>query len=197
MSVKSGSQCKSLLVFPQGFLWVLKSIRHPQNSSGNGETDYRVMLWYQQSAGQRDLILIGHLHYQSIYVESAFEKDFSFSGDLSGDTAKNISLLVRLKDPVSNGMDYCAASVARQHTPTATQNKNQKLCGSYPRWFGMETSCQVFPRPPALEVDFCFILVSTNRVLYVLPMHIVCSSKLFQPMFCPQLQSNRPAHKTQ
>ena len=140
----------------------------------HGETDYRVMLWYQQSAGQRDLILIGHLHYQSIYVESAFEKDFSFSGDLSGDTAKNISLLGRLKDPVSNGMDYCAASVARQHTPTATQNKNQKLCGSYPRWFGMETSCQVFPRPPALEANFCFILVSTNRVLYFLPTNAHC-----------------------
>ena len=116
----------------------------------HGETDYRVMLWYQQSAGQRNLSLIGHLQYQNIDVESAFEEDFSISGDLSGDTAKNGSLLIRLKDPVSSGVYYCAASIARQHTPTATHNKNPKLCGSYPRWFGMETSCQVFPRPSAL-----------------------------------------------
>ena len=84
------------------------------------------------------------------------------------------SLLIRLKDPVSSGVYYCSASIARQHTPTATHNKNPKLCGSYPRWFGMETSCQVFPRPPALEANFCFILVSTNRVLYFLPTNAHC-----------------------
>ena len=82
------------------------------------------MLWYQQPAGQRDLNLIGHVNFQNINVESAFEKDFSISGDLSGQTAMNGSLLVSLKGPESSGVYYCAASIARQHTPTASHNKN-------------------------------------------------------------------------
>ncbi|CAL8297298.1 unnamed protein product [Arctogadus glacialis] len=92
----------------------------------HGETNYRVMLWYQQSAGQRNLSLIGHLNYQTINIESAFQQDFSISGDLSGETTKNGSLLVHLKDPESSGVYYCAARLARQHTPTATHNKNPK-----------------------------------------------------------------------
>ncbi|CAL8283868.1 unnamed protein product [Lota lota] len=77
------------------------------------KTDYRVMLWYQQSAGKRELSLIGHVNYKSINVESAFEKDFSISGDLSGETAMNGSLLVHLIDPESSGVYYCAARLAR------------------------------------------------------------------------------------
>ena len=105
-------------------------IRKPGDSAElvcrHGETNYRVMLWYQQSAGQRNLSLIGHLNYQTSNIESAFKQDFSISGDLSGETTKNASLLVHLKDPESSGVYYCAARLACQHTPSATHNKNPK-----------------------------------------------------------------------
>ena len=122
---------------------IRKPVGRAELVCSHGETDYKVMLWYQQSAGKRDLNLIGHVYSEIINVESGFEKDFSISGDLSGETAKNGSLLVSLKGPESSGVYYCAASIARQHTPTATHNKNPKLNGSYPRWFGMKTSYQV------------------------------------------------------
>ena len=56
-------------------------IRKPGNSvefiCTHGKTDYRMMLWYRQSPGQRDLGLIGHVNYQTIKVESAFQEDFT------------------------------------------------------------------------------------------------------------------------
>ena len=89
----------------------------------HGETDYRVMLWYQQSAGQRDLSLIGHVNYKTSNVENVFIKYFKLSGDLSGDLI-NSSLLVQLKDLEKSGLYYCAARLARQHTPTTILYKN-------------------------------------------------------------------------
>lgn len=91
-------------------------IRKPGDSAEffctHGKTDYRVMLWYRQSAGQRGLGLIGHVNYNTIDVESAFKEHFNLSGDLRGDTAKNGSLRVHLKGPESS-VYYCAASLAR------------------------------------------------------------------------------------
>lgn len=106
----------------------------------HGETEYRVMLWYRQSAGQTDLSLIGRMDYQNINMENAFTEDCSLSGDLSGGGAKNGSLRVRLKDPESSGNYYCAARLARWRTPTTPQDKNTTHFRSRPRWFGMKSS---------------------------------------------------------
>ena len=51
-------------------------------------------------------------------VERVFIEDFTLSGDLSGETVMNSSLLIRLKDRETRGLYYCAARWARQHTPT-------------------------------------------------------------------------------
>ena len=105
-------------------------IRNPGDSAElvcmHRGTDNRVMLWYQQSARQRDLSLIGHVFFQNINVESAFVKDFSISGDLSGESTKNSSLHVHLKEPESIGVYYCVTRLACQHTPSATNNNNPK-----------------------------------------------------------------------
>ena len=91
----------------------------------HGETDYRVMLWYQQSAGQRDLSLIRHVNNKTSNVENVFIKYFKLSGDLSGETVINSTLLVQLKDLEKSGLYYyCAPRLARQHTPTTILYKN-------------------------------------------------------------------------
>ena len=124
-------------------------IRKPGDSAElfcmHGETDYRVMLWYQQSAGQRDLSLIGHVNYKTSNVENVFIEDFTLSGDLSGETVINSSLLVLLKDHETSGLYYCAARLARQHTPTTILHKNTTVCGSYQRLFGMKSSTKWSP----------------------------------------------------
>ena len=85
------------------------------------------MLWYQQSVGQRDLRLIGHMNYKTLNVESAFI-DMTLSGDLSGETVMKSSLLVPLKGRDASGLYYCAARLARQHTPTSILHKNTPHC---------------------------------------------------------------------
>lgn len=123
----------------------------------HGETEYRVMLWYRQSTGQRDLRLIGRMDYSNIYVESAFEEDCSLSGDLSGGATKIGSLRVQLKDPESSGIYYCAARLARRHTPATPLDKNTAQFTSRPRWFGMKSSQQAHvARPPVLGVALRF-----------------------------------------
>ncbi|XP_056256765.1 uncharacterized protein LOC130184768 [Seriola aureovittata] len=49
----------------------------------HGQTDYRVMLWYQQPPGQTDMKLIGYLNYYEVKMEKPYEQHFSIHGDLS------------------------------------------------------------------------------------------------------------------
>ncbi|CAL8297283.1 unnamed protein product [Arctogadus glacialis] len=96
-------------------------IRKPGDSAEwfcmHRETDYQVMLWYQQSDGKRPLI--GHVNYKTSNVESVFIEDFTLSGDPSGETVMNSSLLVRLY--------YCAARLARHPTPTTILHKHNSV----------------------------------------------------------------------
>ena len=63
-------------------------------------TDYTVMQWYQKSAGDRALKRIGHVYYSNIEQEKSFKEHFNITGDMSGDGAKNGSLVIyNLKAP--------------------------------------------------------------------------------------------------
>lgn len=80
----------------------------------HGKTDYTVMQWYQKPPGDRALKRIGHVNYGSIAHEESYKEHFNITGDLSGDSAKNISLfIVNLKAPEHTAVYYCAASYAR------------------------------------------------------------------------------------
>ncbi|GLD47687.1 uncharacterized protein AKAME5_000180200 [Lates japonicus] len=73
------------------------------------KTDYRVMLWYQRSPGDTALKLIGYLNFKDVKMEKPYDKDFSISGDLSGNTAKNGSLILNLAAQEHSAVYYCAA----------------------------------------------------------------------------------------
>lgn len=71
------------------------------------------MYWYQKSPGDRALKRIGHMYHSSIEHEESFKEHFKITGDMSGSTAKNGSLLILdLKAPEHSAVYYCAASYA-------------------------------------------------------------------------------------
>ncbi|XP_067335079.1 uncharacterized protein [Channa argus] len=77
------------------------------------KTDYRVMLWYQRSPGDTAMKLIGYLNFKAVTMEKPYEEDFSLAGDLSGSTAKNGSLIIKVKGTEHSAVYYCAAREAR------------------------------------------------------------------------------------
>ncbi len=77
------------------------------------QTDYRVMLWYQQPPGQTDMKLIGHVNYNNVIMEKSYEQQFNISGDLSLNDAKNVSLIFQLTGAEDSAVYYCAARYAR------------------------------------------------------------------------------------
>uniref|UniRef100_A0A8C5DJ70 Immunoglobulin V-set domain-containing protein n=1 Tax=Gouania willdenowi TaxID=441366 RepID=A0A8C5DJ70_GOUWI len=80
--------------------------------------------WYQQSHREPGLKRIGHVNYNDKEYEEGFQKDFIFTGDLSGDKAKNITLTIsNLKTSEHSAVYYCAASYAQwQQMPSASYN---------------------------------------------------------------------------
>ncbi|CAB1335689.1 unnamed protein product, partial [Coregonus sp. 'balchen'] len=69
--------------------------------------NYLIILWYQQSAGDTAMKLIGYLNVQSITLESPLEKHFNVSGD--GRKEAHLHLL-SLRGPEDSAVYYCAAS---------------------------------------------------------------------------------------
>lgn len=84
-----------------------------QISCSHDRTDYRVMLWYQQSPGDTAMKLIGYLNFKAPTMEESYKDHFNISGDLGGNTAKNGSLVVRGVKQEHSAVYYCAAREAR------------------------------------------------------------------------------------
>lgn len=76
-------------------------------------TEYRVMLWYQQPAGQTDMKCIGYINYRDVTVEETYKQNFEISGDLSTSNIKNVSLIIQLTGAQDSAVYYCAARFAR------------------------------------------------------------------------------------
>uniref|UniRef100_A0A3B3CPJ3 Ig-like domain-containing protein n=1 Tax=Oryzias melastigma TaxID=30732 RepID=A0A3B3CPJ3_ORYME len=74
------------------------------------KTDFYLMLWYQQTPGTADMKLIGYLYYSQVTMEKEFKDDFKISGDLSGTTAKNGSLVITKAEEKNSAVYFCAAS---------------------------------------------------------------------------------------
>uniref|UniRef100_A0A3P9LNG9 Ig-like domain-containing protein n=1 Tax=Oryzias latipes TaxID=8090 RepID=A0A3P9LNG9_ORYLA len=73
------------------------------------KTDFRVMLWYQQTPGHTDMKLIGYLYFKDATMEEEYKEDYKISGDLSGNTAKNGSLMIKKPEQKSSAVYFCAA----------------------------------------------------------------------------------------
>ena len=70
------------------------------------------MLWYQRSPEDTAMKLIGYLYFQTVTMEDSFKEDFTISGDLGGNTAKNASLIFNSLRQNHNAVYYCAAREA-------------------------------------------------------------------------------------
>lgn len=76
--------------------------------------DFRVMLWYLQPPGHTAIKLIGSVEYDTKTYEESYERNFNISGDLSRNTAKNVSLhIVDVKQSEHSAVYYCAARQAQ------------------------------------------------------------------------------------
>ena len=71
------------------------------------------MLWYQRSPGDTAMKLIGYLNFKDVIMEETYKEQFNITGDLSGNTAKNGSLLVPTPGQQHSAVYYCAAREAR------------------------------------------------------------------------------------
>uniref|UniRef100_A0A3Q0T482 Ig-like domain-containing protein n=1 Tax=Amphilophus citrinellus TaxID=61819 RepID=A0A3Q0T482_AMPCI len=76
-------------------------------------SEYRVILWYQQAAGQTDMKYIGHVNYKDVTMEESYKQNFNISGDLSTSDTKNVSLVFKPTGAQDSAVYYCAASVAQ------------------------------------------------------------------------------------
>uniref|UniRef100_A0AAY5KHL8 Ig-like domain-containing protein n=1 Tax=Esox lucius TaxID=8010 RepID=A0AAY5KHL8_ESOLU len=69
--------------------------------------DYYMILWYQQSAGDTAIKLIGNIYTQSVTMETSFEKHFSVSGNGGKEAYLHIQ---SLRQPEDSSVYFCAAS---------------------------------------------------------------------------------------
>ena len=70
------------------------------------------MLWYQRSPGETAMKLIGHLYFKDETMEDPYKENFYITGDLSGTTAKNGSLIIKAVGQEDSAVYYCAAREA-------------------------------------------------------------------------------------
>ncbi|KAG8013117.1 Immunoglobulin lambda variable 2-18, partial [Nibea albiflora] len=106
-----GVSCLSLEVRQSASDLITKPGGEVQIFCTHDKTDYRMMLWYQQSPGDTAMELIGYLYFKAVTMEKLYKADFNITGDLSGSTAKNGSLI--LKRVEHSAVYYCAAREAR------------------------------------------------------------------------------------
>uniref|UniRef100_A0A8D2ZFS0 Ig-like domain-containing protein n=1 Tax=Scophthalmus maximus TaxID=52904 RepID=A0A8D2ZFS0_SCOMX len=76
-------------------------------SCSHSVSSYNVILWYQQSAGDSALKLIGYILYANPTLEEPFQQHFNVTGD--GSTKSQLRVL-KLRQPQDSGVYYCAAS---------------------------------------------------------------------------------------
>lgn len=106
-----------------------------QLSCSHAITSYYMILWYQQSAGDTALKLIGYASYESITMEAPFQKHFNVSGDGSKEAFLHILDLRQREDSAEY---FCAASYAQccrclsPSTKTLSNKKSQYLSAHHP-----------------------------------------------------------------
>lgn len=57
--------------------------------------------------------LIGYLDFMTVKMEKPYDKDFNISGDFTGTTGKNCSLILRSAGKEHSALYYCLASKAQ------------------------------------------------------------------------------------
>uniref|UniRef100_A0A674B7P2 Ig-like domain-containing protein n=1 Tax=Salmo trutta TaxID=8032 RepID=A0A674B7P2_SALTR len=80
-----------------------------QLTCSHTDSSYNMILWYQQSAQNTALKLIGYVRFTSPTVEDSFKGRFNVSGDAAAN--KMVTLTINQLTPNSSAVYYCAASL--------------------------------------------------------------------------------------
>lgn len=81
------------------------------------------MLWYQRPPGETAMKLIGYLYHKQVTMEDQYKSNFIISGDLTGSTAKNSSLIANAAQQGDSAVYYCAASKAQRQKSSVNITK--------------------------------------------------------------------------
>lgn len=93
----------------------------------HSNTDFDMILWYKQSAGKNDMVLVGYVRFSSSVVESPFKDSYNVSG-----TGGSLSCLHIPKSRSENSAVYfCAASRAQCYTNPPSSTKTSSDADSY------------------------------------------------------------------
>lgn len=105
------NQSTSALIKPQN--------EEIQLSCSHSDTNFDMILWYKQSAGKHDMVLLGYVRFTSPVVEDQFTEKLVVSGDGS----KQSSLKIKKSQPEDSAVYFCAASRAQCSTKPTTSTK--------------------------------------------------------------------------
>ncbi|KAK6304886.1 hypothetical protein J4Q44_G00254720, partial [Coregonus suidteri] len=83
-----------------------------QLSCSHNVPNYYMILWYQQSAQNTALKLIGYVRYTSPMVEDSFKERFNVSGDGAADKMAYLHI-PKLREAEDSAVYFCAASDAQ------------------------------------------------------------------------------------
>lgn len=95
----------------------------------HGQSDFRVMLWYQQPPEDTALKLIGYgyAQFNNDSTEVPFRKHFKLAGDLSSNKKNGSLSITDLTALEHNAVYLCAAREAQYSKHPSALNKNHKL----------------------------------------------------------------------
>lgn len=92
----------------------------------HGQSDYRVMLWYQRPHGDKALKLVGYgyANFGNDSVEKPFREHFKLAGDLNANQKNGSLSIINLKALEHTATYFCAASKPQyiKHPPALDKN---------------------------------------------------------------------------
>ncbi|CAB1335687.1 unnamed protein product, partial [Coregonus sp. 'balchen'] len=94
-----------------------------QFSCSHNVPNYYMILWYQQSAQNTALKLIGYVRFTSPMVEDSFKERFNVSGDGAADKMAYLHI-PKLREAEDSAVYFCAASDAQCFTIPSLLYKN-------------------------------------------------------------------------
>lgn len=81
-----------------------------QINCSHSNTNFEMIQWYKQSAGENDMALIGYVRFSSATVENQFKETYNVAGDGKSLAHLHIPKLSRSED---SAVYFCAASKAQ------------------------------------------------------------------------------------
>uniref|UniRef100_A0A3B4Z4Q7 Immunoglobulin V-set domain-containing protein n=1 Tax=Stegastes partitus TaxID=144197 RepID=A0A3B4Z4Q7_9TELE len=81
-----------------------------QIQCNHSNSDFDMIQWYKQSPGKNDMVLLGHVRFNSPAVEDAFKNIYNVTGSGSSLSTFHIP---KLRQSVDDAVYFCAASRAQ------------------------------------------------------------------------------------